>query len=288
MIYFQVADLYFSFDERLIILSERLNYQPFRVKKDKIDDNYLFNLEINTTLKSDASNCKFTYTNEIGYYGVTYANQNYEWILKELNADRYYVMHLDIESRKAILNFEITDDFTMQAADDFVRFAFIYSAAFHDTVLLHASCIKYFDKGIAFMGRSGIGKSTHSTNWLNYIEGSELLNDDQPAVRIVNNNAIIYGTPWSGKTICYKKKKVVLYAILCMEQQPFNKLVPINNMVLFTHLLSACSLIRTEKRTLKEILHTLAELSIVVKGAILQNKPNKEAVILAYQFLNEE
>ena len=55
------------------------------------------------------------------------------------------------------------------------------------------------------LGKSGTGKSTHSRLWLKYIPDTKLLNDDNPAVRIMDNNTImIYGTPWSGKTPCYK------------------------------------------------------------------------------------
>ena len=282
---FQVADLYFSFDEELELLANRINYVPFMTDESGNADDFLFQLSVDLDLKQ--TNCleDFTYVNEIGSYGVIANNGVYEWILKRASDSEFYLMNLDLNARKAYINFEITDDFTMQAADDFTRFAFIYSAAFHHTVLLHASCIKYDDKGIAFMGHSGVGKSTHSELWLKYVEGSELVNDDQPAVHIKNNAVYIYGTPWSGKTICYKQIKVILKAILCMEQYSYTKLTPISKIELFTHLLSAASLIRTDKATLKMILATLSTISEKVKGARFLNRPDEEAALIAQKFL---
>lgn len=282
---YQVANLFFSFSDRLTFLSQRENYIPFRTDKKPQNADFLFTMDVDLDLRPSQVNIEFTYTNEIGCYGVTCKNNRYEWILKEIQSNTYYVMVLDVVEGKTWINFDITDYFTLQAADDFVRFAFIYTAAFHHTVLLHASCIKNFDRGIAFMGRSGIGKSTHSSLWLKYIEGSELLNDDQPAVQVEGDVVTIFGTPWSGKTNCYKNKNVRLSAIVCMDQKPFNKLTPLPQMVLFTHLLSACSLIRTEKTTLKKITETLSEIVQRVHGGLLQNKPEKEAVLLSYDFL---
>ncbi len=55
-------------------------------------------------------------------------------------------------------------------------------------------------EAVMFLGESGTGKSTHSRMWLENIEGSTLLNDDAPAVRISADGTTAYGTPWSGKT----------------------------------------------------------------------------------------
>ena len=77
-------------------------------------------------------------------------------------------------------------------------------------------------KGYLFLGKSGTGKSTHSQLWLKHIPGTELLNDDNPAVRLINDEVIVYGTPWSGKTPCYKNKQVPIGAFVKLEQYPEN------------------------------------------------------------------
>lgn len=74
------------------------------------------------------------------------------------------------------------------------------------------------------LGKSGTGKSTHSRLWLKYIPDTKLLNDDNPAVRIMDNNTImIYGTPWSGKTPCYKNVGVLLEGLVRLRQAPENQ-----------------------------------------------------------------
>ncbi len=69
-----------------------------------------------------------------------------------------------------------------------------------DGIMLHSSCVEYEGKAYLFSAPSGTGKSTHTHLWLKYLPGSRIINDDKPAIRIVNGKAYAYGTPWSGKT----------------------------------------------------------------------------------------
>ena len=76
-----------------------------------------------------------------------------------------------------------------------------------------------------FLGHSGTGKSTHSSLWLKYIEGTELVNDDNPVVRINENNEVrVYGSPWSGKTPCYRNVSYPIGAIVKLDQAPYNEI----------------------------------------------------------------
>ena len=65
--------------------------------------------------------------------------------------------------------------------NDILMIAFVYRSAFFHTVTIHASAVAVHENGCAFIGPSGIGKSTHSRLWLQHIPGARLLNDDQPA-----------------------------------------------------------------------------------------------------------
>ncbi len=67
-------------------------------------------------------------------------------------------------------------------------------------MMLHASCVEYQGKAYLFSARSGTGKSTHTHLWLKYLPGSRIINDDKPAIRLVDGVYYAYGTPWSGKT----------------------------------------------------------------------------------------
>ena len=82
--------------------------------------------------------------------------------------------------------------------------AFAFAAAEQDTLLVHASVIRNNGYGYLFTAPSGTGKSTHTHLWYKYIPGSDLMNDDNPVVRIVDGEVRIFGSPWSGKTPCYR------------------------------------------------------------------------------------
>ena len=96
------------------------------------------------------------------------------------------------------------------------------------TLLFHSAVVNYHGKGYMFLGKSGTGKSTHARLWLKYNEGSELLNDDNPVVRFFkdgeNSYARVYGSPWSGKTPCYKNEDYPLGGFVLLAQAPFNEI----------------------------------------------------------------
>lgn len=93
------------------------------------------------------------------------------------------------------------------------------------TALFHSSVVSYQGKGYMFLGQSGTGKSTHSSLWLKYIGGTELVNDDNPVVRVLENNEVrVYGSPWSGKTPCYRNVNYPVGAIVKLSQAPHNEI----------------------------------------------------------------
>mgnify|MGYP003226810706 CR=1 FL=1 len=80
------------------------------------------------------------------------------------------------------------------------------------TIAIHTSTIVCQSKAILFLGESGTGKSTHTRLWRKNIQGAVLLNDDSPILRIIDGEPWIYGSPWSGKTPCYKNESYPLAA----------------------------------------------------------------------------
>lgn len=68
----------------------------------------------------------------------------------------------------------------------------------HEGMMLHASCVSYQGRAVCFSAPPGVGKSTHTEKWVRLF-GAEILNDDKPALRRVEDGWRAYGTPWSGK-----------------------------------------------------------------------------------------
>ena len=63
---------------------------------------------------------------------------------------------------------------------------------------LHSSAVLLDGKAYLFSANSGTGKSTHTEKWCRLF-GARYLNDDKPALRLVDGIWMAYGTPWSGK-----------------------------------------------------------------------------------------
>lgn len=86
-------------------------------------------------------------------------------------------------------------------------------------ILLHSSCIVVDDKAYAFSADSGTGKSTHTQLWLKHF-GSRayMLNDDKPAIRLIDDKVYACGTPWSGK-YDYSSPRVVELAGICFLER---------------------------------------------------------------------
>lgn len=122
----------------------------------------------------------------------------------------------------ATANTEAVGEFAVNNA---LMLLFAFRTAPLGTLELHASVILNGGFGYLFLGKSGTGKSTHSRLWLNHIPGSELLNDDNPIIRIGEDGAIrVYGSPWSGKTPCYRNLDAPVGAIVRLNQYPENRI----------------------------------------------------------------
>lgn len=67
-----------------------------------------------------------------------------------------------------------------------------------DGSYLHSSAVTLEGKAYLFSAPSGTGKSTHTEKWCRLF-GASYLNDDKPALRLVDGVWMAYGTPWSGK-----------------------------------------------------------------------------------------
>ena len=72
----------------------------------------------------------------------------------------------------------------------------------YNGMMLHSSAIIFDGKAYLFTADKGTGKSTHTSNW-RCVFGDErvrILNDDKPALRLLDGVWYAYGTPWCGKT----------------------------------------------------------------------------------------
>lgn len=86
-------------------------------------------------------------------------------------------------------------------------------------ILLHSSCVVVDGMAYAFSADSGVGKSTHTQLWLKHFgDRAYMLNDDKPAIRLIDGKVYACGTPWSGK-YDYSTPAVVPLAGICFLER---------------------------------------------------------------------
>lgn len=179
------------------------------------------------------------------------------------------------------------DECAAEVLNSFTMMGFAQSSVAHQTTLIHASVTMKDSKGYAFLGTSGTGKSTHSQLWLKHIEGTELLNDDNPAVRILPDGSVrVFGTPWSGKTPCYKNKEAELAAFVLLKQAPANKFSFLKGIQAYMVLLSSCSSLKWNTDYYNALGKTIEQLANRIPVGFLECLPDEDAARLCYSELN--
>ena len=160
--------------------------------------------------------------------------------------------------------------------------AYAFASACSATMLMHASVIRQGGKGYLMTAPSGTGKSTHTRLWYDNIPGCDLMNDDNPVVRIVDGQAVVYGSPWSGKTRCYRNIQAPVGGIVRIQQRPENTIRRLNPVEAFCNLLPAMSNMKWDKRVYNGICDGISQLIQLVGVHELGCLPNAEAAILCH------
>lgn len=169
------------------------------------------------------------------------------------------------------------DRFAKTALSSMLRIVFAQAILPHGAVSVHASVVVNDGKGFLFMGKSGTGKSTHSGLWLKHIEGSWLLNDDNPMLRLTEGGVRVYGSPWSGKTHCYRNESAPVAGIVRLKQAPRNRFRVCEDIAAFSAVLPGCSVLRQDMRLHEAMCETLAALTELTLVGELECLPDREA-----------
>ena len=169
------------------------------------------------------------------------------------------------------------------AINNALMLMFAFSSAHKGLLEMHSSVVMNGGKGYLFLGRSGTGKSTHSSLWIKHIPGTELLNDDNPILRLMpDGTARVYGSPWSGKTPCYKAKDVPVGAVVRIQQAPYNKITRLPILQAYASLMASASGFRPFKELADGWHRTLERLAAAVPCYTLECLPDQEAAELCH------
>ena len=164
------------------------------------------------------------------------------------------------------------------AVNNALMLLYAFASAPYMTLEMHASVIANGGKGYLFLGKSGTGKSTHSSLWLKYIEGSELMNDDNPVLRVDGDGVTrVYGSPWSGKTPCYRNVSAPVGAIVRIRQAKHNTIRRQNVLEAYASVYSSCSGFKADRLIADGQHNMLENIALNVPCYILDCLPDEEA-----------
>lgn len=182
-----------------------------------------------------------------------------------------------------------TNDIVMSSCDCelSLRFAIWVAYSFvsvsKNIVSIHASAIVKNGTGVLFLGESGTGKSTHTGLWMRHIEGSYLLNDDSPLLRINGDKVLAYGSPWSGKTHCYRQEGVPIKAMVRLRQGPRNKISKLGLLKSIGAIYPSCPpLFAYDSMLAGRMIGTIDKIVTRTPVYMLECLPDSEAVQIVY------
>lgn len=196
-----------------------------------------------------------------------------------------HLMTVDTAFDDATAFLRVEDPSVGEVLSSMLRILYAQAALGRDAVSVHASCVSLKGRGYLFLGKSGTGKSTHSRQWLEAFPDCRLLNDDNPVLRIEDGMVAVYGTPWSGKTPCYRNERRPVAGIVRLQQSGTNRFTPLEGPEAFAALLPSCSAIRQDIRLHDELCRILIGVTEQVPVGRLECLPDREAARLCFESL---
>ena len=281
-LYFQVAEHGFAVMANEDLLGEMTQYAPFAVDEttpvfslreaaaEQLPDTT--GLTVETTQDDDGSQIVAGHIGNDSYF---------EFLLWGKRAARMLVSE---DYREATVWLENNRLFGINNA---LMVMFALATADKQTALFHSSVVSYKGRGYMFLGKSGTGKSTHSSLWLRYINGTALVNDDNPVVRVFPEGIRVFGSPWSGKTPCYRSVSYPIGGIVQLSQAPYNKIRRLNGIEAYAALVPSISGKRWDKSVADGLHETENMLAKQVGVWHLECLPDEAAAQLCNQTIAE-
>ena len=225
--------------------------------------------------------------NDMGYIRLFTQSDGYKVTLSRKPGGALHLMQANRDFSHIRITLCENDSYLGGMLSSLLRIAYSQALLYHQAVSIHASAVYREGKAYLFMGRSGTGKSTHSALWMKYIPGTELLNDDNPTIRIMDGKAYAYGTPWSGKTPCYKPLSFLVGGMVRLQQAAENRFIRQEGADAFVVLYPGCSAICQDVELRTRLYDTLVRLAESVPVGLLDCKPDEEAARLCWNELSK-
>ena len=257
---------------------------PFRIKKPS--ERLFFHLTVDEDLKPAEHQKRDRIREfETGNGNTTVdhlANGGYQYIIKDLKENSCCLLQTNNNFSDCRCALNGNYDMRSFGLNNALMLIFAFAGSFKQTLLIHASLVRHKGYGYAFIAKSGTGKSTHVSLWLKHIPECDLMNDDNPIVRILDGKAYIYGSPWSGKTPCYRNIKAPLGAITRIDRADINSVEKLNPIESFASLLPSCSSMKWDKEIFNNVCNTITKVIETTGIYVVHCLPNREAAIICH------
>lgn len=208
---------------------------------------------------------------------------SYQYIIKDIFGNDCCLLQTD--ARFASCRCALNGDGNMRqfGLNNALMLVFAFAGSRRQTMLVHASLVRQNGYGYAFIAKSGTGKSTQVSNWLKYIPGCDLMNDDNPIIRIIRGEAYIYGSPWSGKTPCYRNVKARLGAITRISRDERNWVEQLKPIEAFASVLPSCSTMKWDSGVFNAVCDNVTEIIKTTGIFTLHCLPDRESAIVCHE-----
>jgi len=261
--------------------------EPFRMdaQKGNAADNLLFTLSVDDTWHPAVKGMeigRFDGGDEV-FDVCQLDNGGYQILAMDKNVGHLCLLEAEADFSLGTVRLVGDGATRLQGLNTALMLMYAFAAADKMTVLIHASVVRKDGRGYLCLGTSGTGKSTHTANWLRYIEGTDLINDDNPVVRVCEDGVVrVFGSPWSGKTPCYRNVEAPVGGFLQLKQAPYNRIRQMETVEGFVALLSSCSVMKWDGRDYQGVCDTVVRLMEMMPVYEMENLPNEEAVRMSY------
>lgn len=266
------------------------SFEPFRYNFED-DEEILFQLTVDDTLKPVSKEERERIRTFDTGNGDTVVDQlpdgGYQYIIKDTKGNDCCLLQCnkDFSDCHCALN----GNYNMRCfgLNNALMLIFAFAGCLKDTLLIHASLVRQNGYGYAFIAKSGTGKSTQVSLWLRHIPGCDLMNDDNPIVRVIDGEVFIYGGPWSGKTPCYRNVKAKLGAVTRIDRATENSIEKMPPIEAFASFLPSCSSMKWDRDIFNKICDTVTKVVETTSIYTLHCLPNKEAAVLCNKTISK-
>lgn len=187
------------------------------------------------------------------------ADGGYQFVIRDTAGGDCALLVTDARFRQCRCALAGTGDMRRYGLNCALMLAYAFAGAFCGTLLIHASVVRHHGRAVAFTAKSGTGKSTQSANWLSTVPDCDLMNDDNPVVRLQDGRVTLYGSPWSGKTPCYRQTHAPLGAVVQIVRDTANTCQCLPPLQAFGTLLASCSTMKWERELYACLCETVSD-----------------------------